>query len=365
MGTPGQGGTAGPVLPWAARFETAVETRVARVLWRRGWRPRLLPFTGYGAAGPDGWVRLLGRVLLLPPGGSTGGGVPKTRRGWRHFLTVNLEGVEVVAEVGAARQVLRSSREGHLDAVVRTDLAAGWHDVRLSGPHVPATSARVHVVGRDRREAVVSDIDDTVMITALPRPLLAFWNSFVRSETSRQPVPGMAAFLHEVAAPAPDHDGDEEPFVVYVSTGAWNVAGPIGRFLHRHGYPPGPLLMTDWGPTETGFFRSGQEHKRLTLRRLTQDLPWLRWALVGDDGQHDPQLYDELVRTAPGHVRLVAVRRLSGTEQVLTHGTPFPIGDRPTDDEPAETVDDGVPRLRAADGHGLSRLLRGRTDAGG
>ena len=27
--------------------------------------------------------------------------------------------------------------------------------------------------------ALVSDIDDTVMVTALPRPLLAAWNTFV------------------------------------------------------------------------------------------------------------------------------------------------------------------------------------------
>ena len=37
----------------------------------------------------------------------------------------------------------------------------------------------------------MSDIDDTVMITALPRPLRAFWNTFVQHESSRRPVPGM------------------------------------------------------------------------------------------------------------------------------------------------------------------------------
>jgi phosphatidate phosphatase APP1 len=46
--------------------------------------------------------------------------------------------------------------------------------------------------------------------------------------------------------------------------------------------------------------------------------------LGGDDGQHDPQLYDELVADAAGRVPLIAIRRLSLTEQVLTHGTPLP-----------------------------------------
>jgi phosphatidate phosphatase APP1 len=44
----------------------------------------------------------------------------------------------------------------------------------------------------------------------------------------------------------------------YLSTGAWNVAPAVRRFLGRHGYPQGPMLLTDWGPTNTGWFRSGR-----------------------------------------------------------------------------------------------------------
>src|SRR3546814_2163983 len=54
------------------------------------------------------------------------------------------------------------------------------------------SETRVFIVASDVRFRVVSDVDDTVMVTALPRPLLAAWNSFVVDEHARQPVPGMA-----------------------------------------------------------------------------------------------------------------------------------------------------------------------------
>jgi len=54
--------------------------------------------------------------------------------------------------------------------------------------------------------------------------------------------------------------------------------------------------MTDWGPTNTGWFRSGIEHKRTELRRLMIDLPQITWILFGDDGQHDPHIYGEAAR---------------------------------------------------------------------
>ena len=49
----------------AARAEDALGAVIERALRRRGWRPRVLAYTGYGA---DGWVRVLARVLLTPPG---------------------------------------------------------------------------------------------------------------------------------------------------------------------------------------------------------------------------------------------------------------------------------------------------------
>jgi phosphatidate phosphatase APP1 len=143
--------------------------------------------------------------------------------------------------------------------------------------------------------------------------------------------------------------------VVYLSTGAWNTAGALGDFLARHGYPPGPLLLTDWGPTQTGWFRSGQEHKRAELRRLFRELPEVRWLLIGDDGQHDPSVYAAAAKQAPDRVLGVAIRQLSVSEQLVSTGTP-----RPKDDPaiPDGTAPAGV--ATASDGFGLGEQLRRR-----
>ena len=60
------------------------------------------------------------------------------------------------------------------------------------------------------------------------------------------------------------------------------------------------MLLTDWGPTNTGWFRSGMAHKTETLLQLTRDLPNISWLLVGDDGQHDPVIYADFAHVAPG-----------------------------------------------------------------
>ena len=152
----------------------------------------------------------------------------------------------------------------------------------------------VLVVGTTVTHGIISDIDDTVLSTSLPRPMIAAWNTFMRSEGARRPVPGMATMYRELLAEHPDAP------VIYLSTGAWNTAPLLTRFLRRSGFPAGPMLLTDWGPTNTGWFRSGQEHKHAQLHRLARELPHVKWLLVGDDGQHDPKIYTEFTAPAPG-----------------------------------------------------------------
>jgi phosphatidate phosphatase APP1 len=152
------------------------------------------------------------------------------------------------------------------------------------------------------------------MVTALPRPFLAAWNTFVLDEHARRPVPGMAVLYERLTR---SHPGTP---VFYLSTGAWNVAPTLTRFLSRNLYPSGPLLLTDWGPTHDRWFRSGRDHKVETLKRLAREFPDIKWLLVGDDGQHDEEIYGQFARTHPNSVAAVAIRQLSNSEAVLAGG---------------------------------------------
>ncbi len=344
----------------AARLEQAVTRATAAVARRRGWQPRLIPYTGYGTTA---WVRVLGRVLLVPPSSPAppagphgdAGGRPspiddggsqqpitaqrqESPRGWRRFVTTQLPDTEVHCVIDGREYRLCTDRGGYFDAVLPNRLEPGWHDIVLRVGSGESTVTRVFVLADDERWGVVSDIDDTVLVTHLPRPLLAAWNTFVQRESARVAVTGMADLYRRLLA---EHPGAP---VIYLSTGAWNVAPTLTRFLSRHGFPEGPLLLTDWGPTNTGWFRSGQAHKRAALRRLTDDMPHVRWLLIGDDGQHDPAIYAEFARTAADRVRAIAIRELTATQHLLSGHVP----DRKAPGSP-------VLRVSAPDGYGLAR----------
>jgi len=118
---------------------------------------------------------------------------------------------------------------------------------------------------------------------------------------------------------------------VYLSAGAWNTARTLRRFLVRHGYPAGPLLLTDFGPTHTGLFRSGSEHKRTSLERLFEMFPQVRWVLFGDDGQKDPEIYTAAAREHPDAVVAIAIRTMSRAERVVATAGAAKDGPHPDD----------------------------------
>ncbi len=286
-------------------------------------------------------MRVVGRVLIVPPQRRTRDGEPASVRGWRSFVGIPVGFAAVSVHVGDTTHQVVADRGGVVDAKINVDLEPGWQTFTFSVEGQEPVEARVFVVAEGTTFGVVSDVDDTVMVTALPRPFVAFWNSFVLDEHARLPVPGMAVLLDQLLR---QHPGAP---MVYLSTGAWNVAPTLWRFLGRHLFPAGSMLLTDWGPTHERWFRSGREHKLTNLRRLATEFPDVKWLLIGDDGQHDEAIYSQFMDEYPDSVAGVAIRRLLPAEAVLAGGR---AGREPHSDDVA-------PWVSAEDGAGLRDLL--------
>ncbi len=360
---------------------------LARALEEWGFIPGIVGFGGHGSTRR---ARILGRVLMERTADQRSW--LAERRGWRQFFDAQVPRQPVLVTVGCQRRITFADRGGYIDLTVEGHgLTPGWHDawmqvlhegdlhtlgigegeslttqdaLRLSGQTGHGSqriragkpvSVALRIAGDNEKFGVVSDIDDTVMVTMLPRLVTAAKHSFVDRVSSREAVPGMAGFLtcladmaHRQAsanshAPHPQTKDKHTPVtsaestipqtsvdsqhealhapLIYLSTGAWNVVPALRDFLDRLNYPRGGFLMTDFGPSNTGWFRSGFEHKRRELRRLARMFPSMKWYLVGDDGQRDPEIYAEFAREHPENVAGIAIRSLSEIEQFMSHGT--------------------------------------------
>ncbi len=328
----------------AHRLSDAVND--VRIQLAKRWKfvPQTIAYQGYGSTTR---VRVLGRVLLTqkPLPGSRAEHEAKNGnqniRGWRAFTGVPLQYSDVEITIGDVVTHVTADRGGLIDTEVDVQLPPGWHTAVLRAEGTEPAEALIQVIAPGVEFGIVSDIDDTVMVTALPRPFLALWNTFVLSERARMATPGMAVLLDRLTIEHP-----EAP-VIYLSTGPWNAAPTLARFLTRNMYPKGTLLLTDWGLTQDRWFRSGQDHKHRNLERLAQEFPDMRWLLIGDNGQHDEAIYSAFAAENPDKVAAIAIRQLSVSESVFAGGH----------SEDGDHTTSRVPWIYSPDGAGIAKQL--------
>lgn len=323
----------------AARVEDRVHEWARNRVQKRDWRRTVVCYDSYGT---ETSVRVLGRMILTR-NGKLAADMHASIRGFRSFGAVPLANETAWVRIGDQEHMVECDRGGIIDMVIPGVYEPGPVEIELWTSDSMVDRATVTIIGEDQRFGIISDIDDTVMVTALPRPFLAAWNTFVLDEHARSPVSGMAVLYDRLTYLRPNSP------IIYLSTGAWNVAPTLKRFLSRNLYPDGPLLLTDWGPTTTRAFRSGVEHKRNSLERLARELPHMTWLLIGDDGQFDEYVYGEFVDNHPENVAAVAIRQLTAGEAVWAGGRSRRTGQG-----------QGVPWIYASDGAGLVSELTER-----
>jgi phosphatidate phosphatase APP1 len=135
-------------------------------------------------------------------------------------------------------------------------------------------------------------------MSGVTRKMSMLWRLAVSSARSRKPFKGVAAFYRALHAGA-------NPFF-YVSKSPWNLYEPLVEFFERQRLPMGPLLLRDYG--RQMIFARGTSHKAVEIDRILGIYPEMKFILIGDSGEHDPEIYSEVVRTHPDRVRAIYIR---------------------------------------------------------
>jgi phosphatidate phosphatase APP1 len=196
------------------------------------------------------------------------------------------------------------------------------------------------MVATEGRLGVVYDVDGVLRLGTLGRQLRRIRGLVRSSARDHRSVLGMPHAVRALVAEQADAP------VFYLTAVPINLVGPFTGLLQRDGYPLGTVLMADRAMAPWWLFGGGISHKRAMLDRLIETMPQVRWALIGDDGGHDPNLYMDLARRAPDRVAAIGLRQALDPD---SYGTGQPWH--------PERVN-GVPVVRAPNGEELLPLLR-------
>lgn len=235
------------------------------------------------------------------------GALKSIYRNTRMLLTSGENGI-VTWRVPGYEWTLRAGDHGYwaLAASQSVDLKPGWYDIETE----PVASSQAGLLVVDARNAygLISDIDDTILVSEVLSTTSLLKNSLAVPPEQRQPVSGMAAlYLRQLKK----NRTPEATAVFYVSSSPRQLTDNLRRFLKLNGFPRGVLQLKEIG---SGSGDSMGEHETYKLRRIETifaEFPKLKFFLFGDDGERDPEIYDALLTKYPDRIAGVWIHRVN------------------------------------------------------
>lgn len=277
-------------------------------------KARVVAYDGWGT--PEGF-RIAGRVLE-----DDGEAAPAKDTSVLDNLSASIgalesdevRGVDVVAHVGRATFSATTDADGVFEIVCKglagpqaLPPGAVAIDVELAaqGWSAPRSTAFVHIVD-GAGIALVSDVDDTVVKTWVVDKVKMARTVLLKNALQLEPVLGAAE--NYVAA----KDAGIVAFF-YLSGSPQNFYPRLRTFLDDHDFPRGPILLKNLGDDK---LFAHDAYKLSRLERLATAFPRLRFVLVGDSGERDPEIYRAFRDKHKDRVVAIVIRKVPGSRHI-------------------------------------------------
>ena len=237
----------------------------------------------------------------------------------RRYAGSSVPGAKVKLEIGDQTKILIADDEGIFEILmdlVRKEYSS-VNEVRLSllpdegiKPEKKFIDKKVLRFEKQFPRALISDIDDTIIVSKATNIQEKFWLSVSKNAYTRRPFPGVSDFYRMLSA-----NGTYPVF--YVSSSDWNLFDLIKDFLKYRKIPEGPIFLKDQHMDLKNIWKSGggsHEHKLEKISFLMNFYPMLNFVLIGDSGQHDPEIYGEIIDKFKNRIEAVFIRQVGDAD---------------------------------------------------
>lgn len=159
---------------------------------------------------------------------------------------------------------------------------------------------------------VVSDIDDTIMVSHSANFFKRILTLLLKTPQHRTPVPYVRDLLQFL-----EKDGAR---VFYISKSESNLFSMLAAFIRHNDLPQGAMTLTPYlRHYQLLASKNGEFYKEKHIRFLLDHAPDQQFVLIGDDSQKDMDVYAQIAEENPDRIMKVYIRqtRATSSEQQL------------------------------------------------
>jgi len=165
---------------------------------------------------------------------------------------------------------------------------------QIEGGCTPAIfDSKVHM-------GVISDFDDTVIISGVTHKMKLLKNTFWKNYTQREVVTEISEKIHYIV-------GAKLP-LFFVTGSPRQLQGAIHQFLDLHHFPKRTVITKKiHGDNRDPLFNQ-IVYKYGKIKDLILLYPSIKWVLFGDSGEKDPEVYTRIQKAYPNRIQAILIR---------------------------------------------------------
>jgi phosphatidate phosphatase APP1 len=196
---------------------------------------------------------------------------------------------------------------------IEQSLDSGWieYEASIIYENEVIVSKNSYIKPYSGELGIISDIDDTFLISYTLNPFKKLYNLLFKNVNSRKLFKDVAAHYQALSKAGRNNECEENAFF-YVSSSEWNLYRFLIKFTEIHQLPKAVLLLKDIKTSLTNFIWSGRgdhNHKFEKIKHILEFYPNLNYVLLGDDSQADPFLYESIIKIFPLTVKAIYIRQ--------------------------------------------------------
>jgi len=191
-------------------------------------------------------------------------------------------------------------------------LEQGWHTLNVQllndSGHVIKEDKGELYIPYDTQYGFISDVDDTFLVSHSANLRKRLMVLFTQNARSRQPFDGSVKH-YQLLMQGNTTPEAPNPFF-YVSSSEWNLYDYLQEFRRVNNLPHGIFLLNVLKRFNQ-LLKTGQNNhttKFTRIVRIIEGFPKQRFVLLGDSSQHDPYIYEAVVKHFPKQIHAVYIR---------------------------------------------------------
>lgn len=237
----------------------------------------------------------------------------------KRYSSSGISDIEVFAEFQNVRKKCRTDEDGYftLNMEVESKMIndQDWQHIRFymkgKGRTIVEADGEVLLTRKKAQFGVITDIDDTLLISHATNARKKLRLMLFKNAKTRMPFDGVAAFYCAMEKGITGEKTDYLNPFFYVSSSEWNLYDLLVDFCHHHNLPKGPFLLRQVSVSLGKIWKAGggnHNHKLDKIRHILSLHGEREFVLIGDSGQHDAEIYKQIVAEFPERINTIYIR---------------------------------------------------------